>query len=48
VPFSDKTYVVEALGNGTVGLTVLAQEKNSMLLEFKEPCPSIVRLEFKS
>lgn len=45
--FNDPFYVVQALGNGHVDFTVISQDVTSIRLLFSEPCPNIVRLEFK-
>ncbi len=46
-PFEDQTYVVNALGDGTVNFRVANKTEASIRIQFDEPCPNIVRLEFK-
>ena len=46
-PFEDATFVVSATGNGSVTFRVVAQTTEFIHIKFKDPCPDIVRLEFK-
>ena len=46
-PFEDQTYVVNALGDGTVIFRVVNKTESSIHIQFEEPCPNNVRLEFK-
>lgn len=47
VAFEDAGYVVLALGNGSVNFTVVHQTPRSIRLKIGEPCPQIVRFEFR-
>ncbi len=46
-PFENNTYVVNAIGDGTVNFRVLEKSVEVIQILFEEPCPNIVRLEFK-
>ena len=46
-PFEDQTYVVNAMGDGTVIFKVLSKTNSSIHIQFKDPCPKNVRLEFR-
>lgn len=46
-PFDDETYVVNAIGDGSVGFRVVNKTRETITLLFSSPCPNIVRLEFR-
>ncbi|MEE9286797.1 MAG: HNH endonuclease signature motif containing protein [Gammaproteobacteria bacterium] len=46
-PFNDDQYVTSAFGNGSVSYRVIGQTKESCHVIFEEPCPEIVRLDFR-
>ena len=45
--FEDDTYAVNAIGNGSVNFNVEQKNKEMITIIFEEPCPDIVKLEFK-
>jgi len=45
--FEDKTYIVHAMGDGSVNFKVVKKRVDSMQIVFDVPCPKIVLLEFK-
>ena len=45
-PFEDANYVASASGNGSVSFRTILQTRDTMHVEFNEPCPEIVKIEF--
>jgi hypothetical protein len=46
-PFEDETYVVNAIGDGSVEYHVVEKTREVIQILFGSPCPNIVRLEFR-
>ena len=46
-PFEDATYVVNAIGDGSVEFRVVEKSPEVVQIIFATPCPNIVRLEFR-
>jgi len=46
-PFEDDTYVINAIGDGSVTFKVVEKRADDMQIVFGDPCPNIVRLEFR-
>jgi len=46
-PFEDESYVVGALGTGSVKFTVVQQTTTLLRIKIEEPHPEIVKFEFK-
>jgi len=45
--FEDDSYVINAIGDGSVSFVVIEKTTGSVHIKFNPPCPNIVRLEFK-
>ena len=46
-PFQDESYVVNAIGDGSVIFKIIEKSIHSVEIKFSEPCPKIIRLEFR-
>lgn len=45
--FKDDTYVVNAVGDGSVSFRVIEKGPDVIQVLFSDPCPNVVRLEFR-
>jgi hypothetical protein len=46
-PFEDITYIVNAMGDASVNFKVIEKSTDTVQIVFEQPCPDLVRLEFK-
>lgn len=46
-PFEDESYVINAIGDGSVTFRVIEKSSGVIQIIFDSPCPNIVRLEFR-
>jgi hypothetical protein len=45
--FTDESYVINAIGDGSVSFKVIEKSISGAQIVFIDPCPNIVRLEFR-